>query len=123
MKKLLQLRFLPGRPYLASGLLLGGFLLGLACQAQDTTAAKVSPDKWDLRRCVDYAVANNISIKQSDIQARLSKLTYNQSQWNQVPTVNLGTGLGINSGRSQNPTNYTLSTITYFSNNFSLQSG
>src|ERR1700742_791328 len=41
-------------------------LLHVACYGQD---------KWDLTRCVNYALANNISIKQSDIQARLAKLT------------------------------------------------
>ena len=30
--------------------------------------------KWDLRRCIDYALANNISIKQTDLQARLAAL-------------------------------------------------
>jgi outer membrane protein len=79
-------------------------------------------DKWDLKRCVEYALANNISVKQSDIQARLSKLTLSQSQLSQIPTLGLGIGGGINSGRSQNPNNFTLSTITYFYNNYSLQS-
>lgn len=123
MKKLLQLRFLPRRLHSLSGLLLFGCFLNLASRAQDAAAAKVNPDKWDLRRCVDYALANNISIKQSDVQARLSRLTYNQSQWNQVPTLGFGTSLGVNSGRSQNQNNYTLSTVTYFSNSLGLQAG
>lgn len=88
------------------------FLLGLSCCAQD---------KWDLTRCVQYALANNISIKQSDIQARLSKLTTDQSRMAQIPTLGAGTGLGINSGRSQNPTNYTLITNTYLYNNWGVQ--
>ena len=25
-------------------------------------------EKWDLKKCVDYAVGNNISVKQADIQ-------------------------------------------------------
>jgi outer membrane protein len=37
-------------------------------------------DKWDLRRAVDYALTNNISVKQQDVQARLERLTYNQSK-------------------------------------------
>ncbi|HEY4062658.1 MAG TPA: TolC family protein [Puia sp.] len=78
-------------------------------------------DKWNLQRCVDYALANNISIKQADIQARIAKLTLGQSKLSQIPTLGFGTGLGINSGRSQNPTNYTLQTNTYLYNNFGLQ--
>src|ERR1700753_1336772 len=76
-------------------------------------------DKWDLRRCVEYAVANNISVKQADIQARLSRLTLNQSQWSQLPPLLLGTGLGINSGNTLNPTSYSLNTTTALYNNFS----
>jgi outer membrane protein len=78
-------------------------------------------DKWDLRKCVAYALANNISIKQSDIQARLSQLTLKQSKLSQIPTVGIGGGLGVSSGRSQSPTNYSLVTNTYFSNNIGLQ--
>jgi len=78
-------------------------------------------DKWSLQRCVDYAVANNISIKQSDIQARISRLTLNQSKLSQIPTLGFGSGLGVNSGRSQNPTNYSLQTNTYLYNNFGVQ--
>jgi outer membrane protein len=36
--------------------------------------------KWDLRKCVDYALENNISIKQTDVQARLAKLAIPQCQ-------------------------------------------
>jgi len=79
-------------------------------------------DKWDLTRCVEYALTNNISIKQSDVQARLSELTLSQSKLSQLPTVGVGAGGGVNSGRSQNPNSYTLSTVTYLYNNYSLQS-
>lgn len=79
-------------------------------------------DKWDLRRCVEYAVANNISVKQADIQARLNKLTLKQSQLSQIPTLGFGAGLGINSGNTLNPTSYSLNTTTALYNNFSLQS-
>jgi outer membrane protein len=94
--------------------------LSLPLTLSNTTSH--AQDKWGLQRCVDYAVANNISIKQSDIQARLSKLTLDQSKLSQIPTLGMGIGGGVNSGRSQNPNNFTLSTITYFYNNYTLQS-
>lgn len=78
-------------------------------------------DKWDLKKCVEYAVANNISVKQADVQARLAKLTMEQSQWNQVPTLGLGSQLGVKSGNTQNPNTYALSTQTYTLNNWQLQ--
>src|SRR5579862_2705668 len=61
-------------------------------------------DKWDLPRCVNYAIANNISIKQADIDSRTAKLTLDQSKWTQYGSANGATGLGFNFGRSINPT-------------------
>jgi outer membrane protein len=78
-------------------------------------------DKWDLKKCVDYAVTNKISIKQADIQARLAKLTLDQSRMNQIPTLGFGGTLGINSGHTLNQSTYTLSTQTYFYNSLSAQ--
>ena len=78
-------------------------------------------DKWDLKRCVNYALANNISIKQADVQARLNKLTLDQSRFSQLPTLGLATSAAVISGR-QNVNAFTLTNITYFYNNYSLQS-
>lgn len=78
-------------------------------------------EKWDLLRCVTYAVVNNISVKQADVQARLSKLTLEQSRWSQVPTLSLASQLGVKSGNTQNPNTYTLSTQTYAVSNYQLQ--
>jgi outer membrane protein len=101
MKKLLLVYLLPAT------------LLSHMSQAQD---------KWGLKRCVDYALANNVSIKQADVQARLAKLALEQSKLQRIPTLVFGTGAGVNSGNSLNPTNYTINTQTFFYNNFSLQS-
>jgi outer membrane protein len=57
-------------------------------------------DKWDLRHCVEYALANNISIKQADIDSRTYKLFYDQAKGNQLGTANAATALGLNFGRS-----------------------
>jgi outer membrane protein len=81
-----------------------------------------SQEKWDLKRCVDYAVANNISVKQADIQARLAQLTLSQSKLAQIPTVTVNTSGGINSGNSLNETSYTINNTTYFYNSFAVQS-
>ena len=77
------------------------FFLSLLFSALHVTAQ----DKWDLRRCVEYALANNISIKQSDIDSRTAKLTYEQSKWAQFGSVNGSTSVGLNYGRSIDPTN------------------
>ncbi|HTR31269.1 MAG TPA: TolC family protein [Puia sp.] len=79
-------------------------------------------DKWDLKRCVEYAVANNISVKQADVQARIAKLTLDQSRLAQIPNLTAGVSAGINSGRFQNPATFVLETQTTFQSGLSLQS-
>ncbi|HVV05906.1 MAG TPA: TolC family protein [Puia sp.] len=78
-------------------------------------------DKWDLRRCVEYALANNISIRQADVQARLNKLILDQSRLSQIPTLSVGASGAVIAGR-QNVNAFTLTNSTYFYNSYSLQS-
>ena len=33
--------------------------------------AQSTNQKWDLRRCVEYAMKNNLSVKQADVQAKV----------------------------------------------------
>lgn len=80
-------------------------------------------DKWDLRRCIEYALKNNVSVRQADIQARISALQYKQAKYNQLPSVNFGTGLGTQFGRSVNPTTYSYTTSQLLYQNFQLQGG
>ena len=78
--------------------------------------------KWDLRKCVDYTMANNITIKQTDLQAKLSALTLKQTKLNQYPNASFSTGSSYNSGRNQDPTSFSLITQSYLSANMQLQS-
>ncbi|MCW3074251.1 MAG: TolC family protein [Flaviaesturariibacter sp.] len=80
-------------------------------------------EAWDLRRSVDYALANNISVKQQDIQARLARLTYDQSKLSQYPNLNFSTNFGLNTGRSIDRTTNQFTTATIFYNTFGLQTG
>jgi outer membrane protein len=57
-------------------------------------------DKWDLRRCVEYALEHNTSIRQADIDARFAKLNVNQTKAAQIGTANLFTQIGLNYGRT-----------------------
>lgn len=61
-------------------------------------------DVWTLQRAVQYALDNNISIKQSELNRRLSELTYKQSQLSQLPNVSANTQYGRSFGRSVDPT-------------------
>lgn len=89
-------------------------LVGFCATAQDS---------WNLRRSVEYALANNISVKQADIDARLAALTLKQTRLLQYPSASLSGNAGINSGRSIDPTTNLFTTTQLFSNGFSLSSG
>lgn len=82
-------------------------------------------DKWDLRRCVEYAWANNISVRQSDIQARLAEVDLNQSKWAKYPNANFSTSAGLQFGRSIDPnTNqFTAGSSMLLFHSFQLQAG
>ncbi|MBS4064683.1 MAG: TolC family protein [Chitinophagaceae bacterium] len=62
-----------------------------------------APEKWDLRKCVEYAWEHNISVRQSDIQARVANLTYEQSKLSRYPNANFTNSTGTNFGRAINP--------------------
>ena len=91
-------------------------VLLLACSA--VKAQK----KWNLKECIDYAMANNISVKQTDLQTKLSELQYKQSKLGQYPNVSFSGGPAYNSGRNQDPTSFSLITQSYISANLQLQS-
>jgi outer membrane protein len=76
-------------------LLLSGTLAGMQSQAQDL---------WDLRRCVEYALQNNISVRQADIQKKDADLVYNQSLKSRIPNADFNTNTGLQFGRSIDPT-------------------
>ena len=78
--------------------------------------------KWDLRRAVDYAVANNITVKQADLQTRYSALTYSQEKLSQYPVLNFQSNVGYRFGRSENPTTGVYEDNNFLNAGFQLQS-
>lgn len=76
-------------------------LVCLSCLAANNLVQ--AQEKWDLRRCVDYAVANNISIKQSRVQERLSEVQLLQNKAGALPIINSGNSGGFQLGRSIDP--------------------
>jgi outer membrane protein len=94
-------------------------ILLISCLFVITISAQ---DKWDLKRCVEYAVNNNISVKQADVQARIAELTFKQYQLSQIPTLGFGGNLNYSSGKSQDPATFALITTTLWSNQYFIQS-
>ncbi|WP_152269316.1 TolC family protein [Agriterribacter humi] len=73
-------------------------------------------EKWGLRRCVEYALTNNVSVRQADIQARLSAIALKQSKLQQIPSLNFSGNHGFSFGRSLD-----YSTNVYTDNNVMYQ--
>ena len=96
------------------------FLLFLCLVSQQGIAQQ---DRWDLKRCVEYAINNNISIRQSDIDARTAELTYKQAKASQFGQANFSTSLGFNFGRSVNPTTNLYTTSQILSQGVGLNAG
>lgn len=80
-------------------------------------------EKWSLKKCVDYATKNNISVKQADIQARIAALQLKQAKLYQLPTASFGTGIYPQFGRTIDRTTNSYSNTAIVSQNYSLQGG
>jgi outer membrane protein len=78
--------------------------------------------KWNLKNCIEYAMKNNYNVSQSEIQAKISALTYKQSKVSQIPNASVGTNTAFNSGSNQDPTTFSRVTENYWSAGMQLQS-
>ena len=58
---------------------------------------------WSLEDCIDYALKNNISLKQSELSIELNKNEYFQSKMELLPSVNISNSFNNNRGRYINP--------------------
>lgn len=91
------------------------FLLGSITSAQ-------AQEKWSLVKCVEHAMANNITIRQTELQTNNAQLLLKQSKMSQLPSLNFSGSEGFASGRNQDPTSFSLITQSYISTNMQLQS-
>ena len=56
-------------------------------------------DGWTLDKCIDYAIDNNIQIRQSDITAEQRDVDYNTARSNRLPGVSAGASQNWSFGR------------------------
>jgi len=71
-------------------------LAGFTSVAQDK--------KWTLQECVEYALKNNISVKQSELDLQSAKIDKNSALGNFLPSLNAGANHSWNIGLNQNIT-------------------
>jgi len=77
---------------------------------------------FTLQQCIDYALAHNLTIKQSALNAELSNIGVNQSTMNLFPNLNGFASDNYFYGRSIDPNTNTYTTNQVRSNSFSLNS-
>lgn len=61
---------------------------------------------WSLQKCIEYALINNISIKQSEINNAINKGNVQTSMGNMLPSVNGSGNYNFNFGRNVDPYSY-----------------
>ncbi len=96
------------------------FLIIITLLAFGTTVQ--GQEKWSLVKCVEYALTNNISIKQTELQTNTTALQLKQSKMSRLPNLNFNSGPSFSNGYNQDPTTFSLITQSYLSTSFQLQS-
>ncbi|MEO5602217.1 MAG: TolC family protein, partial [Cyclobacteriaceae bacterium] len=69
-------------------------------QAEDSAATN---DVWTLKECVDYALANNLQVKRSELSVELSDIENKQAKFSMLPSANASASYGYNWGRGIDP--------------------
>ena len=62
--------------------------------------AKGQGTKLTLKDCIDTALKNNISVRQSEVLMKNAQLNYNQAKYNRLPNLFSSFNYGVNNGRS-----------------------
>ncbi|WP_166962881.1 TolC family protein [Yeosuana marina] len=71
-----------------------------------TTTIQSQNKKWTLRACVDYALENNISIKQSELDLKTSEISKKDAIGNFLPSLNASASHSWSIGLGQDPTTF-----------------
>ncbi len=79
-------------------------------------------EKWDLKRCVDYALDHNIAVQQSALNVERAEINDAQNRYNLLPNLNAGATHGYNWGQRIDPFTNQFATNRVRTNNFFLSS-
>ena len=79
--------------------------------------------KWTLRECVDYAIENNITVKQSENNIELAEVDKRGAIGSFIPTLNMNTTAGWNAGLTTDVTTGVLINQTTQTTNGGISSG
>jgi outer membrane protein len=60
-------------------------------------------DKWTLQKCIDYALENNLQVKQSELDVESAEINLFGSKMSNLPNMNGNLGVNTSTGRSIDP--------------------
>lgn len=75
---------------------------------------------WDLKKCIEFALQNNLQIKQNQLNQNLTEANYLRSKAATLPTINGFASHNYNFGRTIDPFTNQFATQTVQSNAFSI---
>ncbi|WP_178987382.1 TolC family protein [Winogradskyella schleiferi] len=78
-------------------------------------SANTQNKKWTLKECVEYALENNISVKQSELDVDLADIDKLTAIGNFIPSLSASGGVSENTGLSFNPVTNNAQTTTFLS--------
>jgi len=78
---------------------------------------------WSLQQCIDYAVKNNLQIRQTELARQTNEITLTQDKANFLPTLNANAMHNYNFGRTIDLYTNTFATNEVLSENFSMNAG
>jgi outer membrane protein len=78
---------------------------------------------WSLQQCIDYALKNNLQIRQAELSKESNVITLTQYKANLLPTLNGSAYHNYSFGRTIDPYTNTPAETSVLSENFSLNAG
>lgn len=88
-----------------------------------TMSLSAQTKKWTLEECVEYALKNNISIKQSELDVEMADISKRDAFGNYLPSLNAAASNAWNTGLTQNVTTGILQTQTTRNSSYSVTAG
>ncbi len=87
------------------------------------SATTHSQNSWSLQQCIDYALKNNINVKQSNLQVEQANANLEQSKFAILPSLNASISNFYNIGRRIDPFTNRFADKRVRSDNYSINAG
>ena len=84
-------------------------------------SASTFAQSWTLQQCIEHALKNNLTLKQSELTSEMNKTNLLQSKANILPSLNVGANHTYNIGRTIDRYTNTFANSTVLSENFYAQ--